>query len=86
MVESLAGGRGRQFGCCLFLLKIFFQKLRKVVADLTLDKRDGVCAKRAAAEYLIEYHRTKPALANHYRTRSNVTESYHHTIIVQFYI
>jgi hypothetical protein len=39
------------------------------------------CAKRSAAEYLVEYHRTKTALADHYRARPNVLESYHHTIL-----
>jgi Core-2/I-Branching enzyme len=42
-------------------------------------------ANRPAAEYLIEYHRTKTALSNHYRARDVYTvvpeESYYHTIL-----
>jgi hypothetical protein len=43
------------------------------------------CLNRSAAEYLIEFHRTKPALASHYRRRdANIVvpeESYYHTIL-----
>jgi len=43
------------------------------------------CANRKAAEYLIEFHKTKPALANHYRRSDPFAivvpeESYYHTI------
>ena len=42
------------------------------------------CAKRKAAEYLIEFHRTRPALACHYSKLDPYTvtpeESYYHTI------
>jgi hypothetical protein len=43
-------------------------------------------ANRLAAEYLIDYHRTKPALSNHYRARDDTytvvpEESYYHTIL-----
>ena len=33
------------------------------------------CANRSAAEYLLEFHRTKPALANHYRKLDRYTVS-----------
>jgi hypothetical protein len=43
------------------------------------------CANRLAAEYLIEFHRTKPALANHYRKLDGYNivpeESYYQTIL-----
>jgi Core-2/I-Branching enzyme len=43
------------------------------------------CANRQAAEYLIEFHRSKPALANHYRRLEKFTiipeESYYHTVL-----
>jgi len=43
------------------------------------------CANRAAAEYLIGYHRTKPELSNYYRRRDIFTitpeESYYHAIL-----
>ena len=43
------------------------------------------CANRTAAEYLLEFHRTKPALANHYRKLDKYTvspsESYFQTIL-----
>ncbi|KAM3116121.1 beta-1,6-N-acetylglucosaminyltransferase [Phormidesmis sp. 146-33] len=42
------------------------------------------CANRKAAEYLIEFHRAKPALASHYRRLDSYTiapeESYYHSI------
>jgi Core-2/I-Branching enzyme len=43
------------------------------------------CANRKAAEYLIEFHKAKPALANHYRRSDPFAivvpeESYYHTI------
>lgn len=43
------------------------------------------CANRSAAEYLIEFHKTKPALADHYRKRDAYVivpeELYYHTIL-----
>jgi Core-2/I-Branching enzyme len=44
------------------------------------------CANRSAAEYLLKFHRTMPALANYYRMRDDADivfpdESYHHTIL-----
>ena len=44
------------------------------------------CADRSGAEYLIEFHRTKPALANHYRRLDGKyltvpEESYYQTIL-----
>lgn len=43
------------------------------------------CANRAAAEYLLEFHRTKPTLANHYRKFDDFTifpeESYYQTVL-----
>ncbi|HEY9800158.1 MAG TPA: beta-1,6-N-acetylglucosaminyltransferase [Leptolyngbyaceae cyanobacterium] len=38
------------------------------------------CANRQAAEYLIEFHSTKPTLASHYRKLISPEESYYHTI------
>ena len=41
------------------------------------------CANRKAAEYLIEFHRRRPALAKHYRSSSTIIpgKSYFHTIL-----
>jgi len=43
------------------------------------------CANRSAAEYMIEFHRAKPALANHYRNLDSYgifpEESYYQTIL-----